>query len=330
MKYLIFIAILVSIEAKAQFGQYQVLDLPSGARSAALGGTMVSLADGEIQQFMNNPAVLDSVSLTDVSFSYNPYFADINVFSGAFYGNVGKAGPIAFGITYASYGEFDETDDAGNKVGSFTARDYVIAVGKSHSVGLFTLGVNAKLAQSAIESYSSTALTFDLGGVFRMPNKDISFGMAFKNFGFILSDYAVHQSDLPFDVQLGLTVKPEHMPFKFTLTTYNLVEENLIFRRENEDATSRTSATFDKALRRINIGAELILNKAIQFQIGYNHLRRQELKLDEKAGGAGFSYGISIGVKKIKFRYARAKYHIAGGANFISLETNLNKYKKIL
>ncbi|MFT6865296.1 MAG: hypothetical protein ACJA08_000113 [Cyclobacteriaceae bacterium] len=331
MRYLPVIFLVLSLSTHAQFGQYQALELPSGARSAALGGTMVSLADGELMQFMNNPAALDSVLLTDITFNYNPYFADINVFSGAYYGNYGKLGPLAIGLTYLSYGDFVETDDSGNEIGSFSAHDYVIAIGKSHQAGPFTLGVNMKFTQSAIESYSSTAMVFDLGGIYRVPESGVTFGLAFKNFGFKLNDYYQSiNSNIPFDVQMGVSIKPEYMPFKFTITTYNLVEENLVFKPENQAQTSRTSAYFDKVLRRVNIGTELILNDAIQVQLGYNHLRRQELKLEDTAGGAGLSYGLSIGIKKIKFRYARAKYHVAGGANFISLQTNLNNYKKIL
>lgn len=330
MRYLTIIFLFLAFASSAQFGQYQALDLPAGTRSAALGGTLVSLADGELMQFVNNPAVLDSVEISDIAINYNPYFADINVFSGAYYANIGKLGPVAFGLTYASFGEFIERDDSGNEIGTFTAQDYVISIGKSHQAGPFSLGVNVKFAQSAIESYSSSLLVFDLGGIYRVPNQDLTFALAFKNFGFRLSDFAVEQAKIPFDVQMGVTIKPEFMPFRFSITTYNLVEENLVFRQEDDLATSRVSSSVDKILRRVNIGTELVLNKAVQFQLGYNHLRRQELKLVDTAGGAGFSYGIAIGVKKLKFRYARSKYHAAGGANFISLETNLNNYKKIL
>ncbi len=331
MRYLSFILLLLTFSTHAQFGQYQALELPSGTRSAALGGTMVSLADGELMQFMNNPAVLDSVALGDIAFNYNPYFADINVFSGAYYGSFGKIGPMAIGLTYLSYGDFVETDPSGNDIGSFTANDYVLVIGKSRQAGPFSFGVNMKFTQSAIDSYSTSAMVFDLGGIYRVPNNDITFALAFKNFGFRFNDYfQAANSQLPFDVQMGVTIKPEYMPFRFTFTTYNLVEENLVFKQENQAQTSRTSAYVDKMLRRVNIGTELILNDAIQFQLGYNHLRRQELKLDETAGGAGLSYGFSVGIKRIRFRYARAKYHAAGGANFISLQTNLNSYKKIL
>ncbi|MEP0368517.1 MAG: type IX secretion system protein PorQ [Cyclobacteriaceae bacterium] len=330
MRILAVISLLLTFSAQAQFGQYQSLELPAGTRSAALGGTMVSLADGELMQFMNNPAVLDSVEVSDVTFNYNPYFADVNAFSGAYFADLGKIGPVAFGLTYLSFGEFTETDDTGNEIGRFNAYDYVLTVGKSQTVGPFTFGVNMKFAQSAIDSYSSSVMAFDLGGIYRFPDQNVTFGLAFKNFGFRLSDYATTKSQMPFDVQMGVTIKPEYMPFRFTITTYNLVEENLVFKPETDEQTSRTSAAFDKILRRINFGTELILNEALQFQFGYNHLRRQEMKVGDSAEGAGLSYGFSLGIKKFKFRYARSKYHAAGGANFISVQTNLNSYKKIL
>ena len=317
--------------AHAQWGGFQALELPAGARSAALGGTMVSVADGDIMQFMNNPAVLDSVKVQDVSLNFNPYFGGINVFSGSYYGDFGAAGPLAIGLTYLNYGDFMETDDSGAESGTFRASDYTIILGKSHQAGAFSMGVNMKLVHSSIESYGATALAFDLGGIYRSPKHDLTFGLAFKNFGFKMSDYyAASNTRLPFDVQLGVSVKPDHMPFRFTVTAYNLVEQNLVFEPETTERQSSLSAAADRIFRRINLGSELILNKSIQFQFGYNHLRRKELSLDDLGGGAGFSYGLSLKVKRLTFRYARATYHAAGGANFISLQTNFNSYRKIL
>ncbi len=326
-----FVLLIVTYTAHAQWGQFQALELPSGARSAALGGTMVSLADGDIMQFLNNPAVLDSVTVQDVSLNFNPYFQGINVFSGSYYGDFGKAGPVAVGLTYLNYGEFTQTDDTGAEEGTFRANDYVIALGKAHQAGAFTLGVNMKLAHSSIETYGATAMTFDLGGIYRSPQHDLTFGLVFKNFGFKLADYyAAETSTLPFDVQAGVSVKPDHMPFRFTITAYNLVEQNLVFTPENAEKRSSTSAAADRIFRRVNLGAELILNRSLQLQFGYNHLRKRELSLDDLGGGAGFSYGLSLKVKRLTFRYARATYHASGGANFISLHTNFHSYRKIL
>lgn len=303
--------------------------MPAGTRSAALGNQMVSLADGELMQFVNNPAVLDSVAFTDFAFGFNPYFAGISVFNGAYYGDFGFIGPLAIGLTYANYGDFEQRDATGAKQGSFSASDYVLTLGKSHSQGPFSMGINFKWVYSGIESYSASAVVFDLGGIYRSPVNDFTVGLAIKNLGFKTSDYfGISNTELPFDVQAGMTIKPEHMPFRFVITAYNLTNQNPIYQQDSE--LTGTTEVFDKIFRRVNVGTELILSKAIQLQLAYCHLRHQELKQVDAGGGAGFSYGFSIGIKKIRLRYARSTYHSAGGSNFISVETNLRSYKKIL
>ncbi|WP_258103744.1 type IX secretion system protein PorQ [Marinoscillum sp. MHG1-6] len=331
MRYAAAILFFIALSAHGQYGQFQSLNVPSGARSAALGNEMVSLADGELMQFVNNPAILDSVALTDLTFCFNPYFAGISVFSGAYYGDFGVIGPLAVGLTYVNYGQFDQTDPTGATLGNFNANDYVITLGKAHQQGPFTMGINLKWAYNSIESYSASALVFDVGGIYRSPVNDITMGLAIKNLGFRTSDYLGSiSSKIPFDVQAGLTVKPEHMPFRFVISAYNLAGQRAAYYMNSEAQLAGTTEFFDKIFRRINIGAELILNKSIQLDFAYSHLRHQELKMTNAGGGAGFSYGLTIGIKKIRLRYARATYHAAGGANFISIETNLKSYKKIL
>ena len=100
--------------------------------------------------------------------------------------------------------------------------------------------------------------------------------------------------------------------------------------RQSANESSRTVRAFDDFFRRINLGAELILSKNVQFLLGYNHLRRQELTLEETGAGAGFSYGLMIGIKKFTFRYARSVYHAKGGANFITIQSNLRSFNKVL
>ena len=313
----------------AQFSGYQSLQLPSGARNAALGGKVISLS-GDVTQFIHNPAALDSVDYTDIALSFSPYFAGIYQFSGQFYVPVEQIDGLAIGLSYLDYGDFVSTDPSGATGESFSASDYVITVGKSHRMSSFSVGVNVKLAHSAIESYSSTAFLADVGGMYHYPKGDFKIGLVFRNLGFRIQDYSGSSATrLPFDVQIGTSVKPQHMPVRFSVTAYNLMEEDLVFRQDGEDR-SRTVKAFDDFFRRINLGAEFIFSKNVHFLLGYNHLRRQELSLDETGAGAGFSYGLMIGIKKFTFRYARSVYHARGGANFITIQTNLRSFNKVL
>lgn len=313
----------------AQFSGYQSLQLPSGARNAALGGQVVSLS-GDITQFIHNPAALDSVEYTDVALSFSPYFAGIYQFSGQYYLPAGRVNGLAVGLSYLDYGEFVSTDPSGASGDNFSASDYLITVGKSHRMSSFSVGVNLKLAHSAIETYSSTALLADLGGMYHYPKGDFKIGLVFKNVGFRMDDYfGSARTELPFDVQIGTSVKPLYMPVRFSITAFNLVEEDLVFRQDGNES-SRTVRAFDGFFRRINLGAEFIFSKNVQFLLGYNHLRRQELSLSETGAGAGFSYGLMIGIRKFTFRYARSVYHASGGANFITIQSNLHSFNKVL
>lgn len=325
------ILILFSLPVHAQFAGFQSLNIPFGARNAALGGRAVSLADGDLMQFVHNPATLDSVASGAAAINFNPYFADIYAFSCGYQADLNKLGNWAFGLTYIDYGTFTQTADNGDELGTFHAADYVMAVGKSHRVGSFSLGANMKYAFNGIAGYGASLLLADMGGIYRSPVADFTVGLVFRNFGFVLQDFTGTASgNVPFDVAIGTSVKPEHMPFRFTISAFNLMENELYFEEEADVSTSKPVRIADKMFRRINLGTELIIHRNVQILLGYSHLRRQELKLTQSAHGAGFSYGLMIGIKQFSFRYAHATYHAAGGTDFFTIETNINSFKKIL
>lgn len=305
---------------------YQSLNLTTNARTAALAGSTISLG-GDASQFFENPATLDSVSKGTFFFNINPYFADVIVYSGAYTFDVKKIGTLVAGLNYVNFGSFEMTDETGESLGNFQVQDYNIVIGKSHQLGPFVLGANIKLTHSSIETYGSTAILGDIGGLFRV-NRNWNIGMVFKNIGIRISDYTAFSTPpIPFDVKIGTTFKPEHMPLQFTLTSTNLVDRNF---SEDSESSGRQNSQVDKILKRVNIGAELLLSKNFQLLFGYSHKRKQELKLNELGGGAGLSFGLMVKVKRFELRYSRATYHAAGGTSFISIQTNLNDFKRIL
>ncbi len=328
MRYLFQILLFFSFPVVAQFPGYQSLQLPSGARNAALGDQIVSLS-GDITQFVHNPAALDSIEVTDVAISFSPYFAGIYQFSGQYYLPFEKIGGMALGLSYLDYGDFISTDASGNTGDEFSGADYVIALGKSHRISSFTMGVNLKLAHQSIETYNSTAVLIDFGGMYHYPKGDFKIGLVFKNIGFRLNDFFGSSSTMfPTDIQIGTSIKPQYMPVRFTLTAHNLLQEGLVF--EEDENISGTVRAFDQFFRRVNLGAELILSKNVHFLLGYNHLRRQELSLEETGAGSGFSYGLMVGIKRFTLRYARSVYHARGGANFFTLQTNIHSFNQVL
>ncbi len=308
---------------------FEFLNLPTNARTAGLGGVIISATDNDVNMFLSNPALLDSANDNFLSFNQRAFYADIKYNSFAYTKNFNKLGVIGFGIQNFNYGNFESYDAAGNSIGTFSAGETAITIYKSRTQGLFTLGVNLKYVQSIIGNYRASGFFMDLGGVFKHPEKELTLAINFKSLGFLTSDYTdTSNSQLPFDVQIGATFKPKFMPFRFTFTGYNLARNEGAYFDESISLAEDKPKRFDRIFRHINIGTELILGKNFNIRMGYNHLLRKELRLQESARGAGISFGFMLRIKAFELAYSNAKYHAAGGTNFITITSDLNRVIK--
>lgn len=299
---------------------YTFLDVPSSARLAALGGVNVSLADRDVNLFSANPSLSDDTLDGFVSANYQFYLADIGQASFAYQDRFKKIGSLSFGLQHFSYGTIDSFDPAGLPLGTFNSSETALMVGKYFSANTFRFGATAKTLFSNLAGFRSTALSLDLGGLFVHPQQNLTIGLAIKNIGFSLTDYTeTSSSPLPFDVQIGTTFKPEHMPFRFSITAFDLTDyENF----ENEEDKP---STIDKVVRHLNVGTELLLSKNVNVLLAYNFRRRQELKVEEIGGGAGLSLGLSIQIKTLELVLSRVGYGPRQASYGFTLNSDLKK-----
>ena len=303
------------------------MSLPSSARASALGGDPIALSEKDLSLVGENPALMDSVAMEDIYLQYSPFFGGINLLNVGYAFDAQALGPLAINLSYLNYGSFERTDNIGTNQGSFSPQDYVIQVSKSHRMGLFVLGANLKFIHSSIDGFGASALATDLGGTFQLPNSDFTLGLVIKNLGFTIDQYANTDNDLPVDVQVGTSFKPQYMPARFTLN-FSMLGRDVGYFDANTTDQERAS-NVDTFFRHLSAGLELYIGKAITAMFGYDHLRNQELRLVQGNYGAGFSFGFNIKVKKFDFTFSRAVYHAAGGLNTLGVSTNLSQYKKI-
>lgn len=329
---ILLICICIAMQGMAQIGgsrSYDFLNLPVNATMSGLGGVGISTM-GLNNQWLVNPATMDSAAWGGASINFLDYFAGINYSNVSYVAEHAKLGGIGFGFQYLNHGMMDAFDPTGASLGSFDANEFAFTVGHGRAFGPFRMGVNLKLAASAIESFRSTALLMDVGGIFYpTENKLVSVGLGIRNIGFILSDYSeTSDSSVPFDVQLGATFKPQYMPLRFTVTAYNLTRADVIFFDQRITDPADEPGFSEQIFRRLNFGTEILLSENFQFQVGYNHMVRKELNLNNSPGSAGFSYGFLVKIKRIQLNYARAFYHVAAASNYFSVNTNINYYIK--
>jgi hypothetical protein len=199
----VFLTALASVHAQPFGGQrvFSFLDLPTHARVAALGGQVASAVSPDGAYHLNNPALADSVKNNELSISLMPYLAAAKYYTLQYGLPIRKAGTNghagwAVGLQYLTYGQFDLTDPAGNTLGTFTANDYALSLTHARTEGNFTLGATIKAVGSSIETYSAFGILADLGGVWRHPKRDLTFGLVAKNVGYLLKNYGPpHSAD---------------------------------------------------------------------------------------------------------------------------------------
>jgi hypothetical protein len=300
---------------------------------AGVGGMAVSGITNDPGMLYGNPALLNAEMDGRLALSYVDYLSDIRQSTAAFVHNTKGAGRWGYGISYLNYGDFTMYDPAGNEMGQFSVNDYHLSVSNAHTLGPITLGGTARFAVAGIAGNHSLALLTDVGGVFKHPEKDFSVGFAVKNLGYQVKPFdGSSREPMPLDVQLGATIKPEHMPLRFTITAHHLTQFDIVYldtaqtNRQTLDGTTKTTkkSVGDKIARHFTVGGELMLSKGFNLRVSYNHLRRRELRLDNTSGGAGLAFGALIKISKYQFEYTHAFYHVSGGANYITLSRNLS------
>ena len=323
------ITIVLCSFATAALGQsvstpaFNFLRLPSHARLAGLGGVNVSLADRDVNFFHNNPALAGDTLNGSASAGYQFYVGDVGNALFTYAHGAKSTGQIIGGIQHTNYGSFQGFDETGRETLQYDADETAVVIGRTHQIRNFRLGASVKGVFSNIAGYRATAVLLDIGGIFQHPEKDLVVGLVLKNMGIVVSDYTNTRSlNVPFDVQAGVTFKPEHMPLRFSFTGYRLSESDLL---ATADATAERYSALENVFSHLSFGAEILLHRNVEVLAGYNYLLHQSLKTDTGGAGAGICYGFSLFVKPVAFVFSRNTYTVGNAGYSFTLLTNMDQ-----
>jgi hypothetical protein len=285
---------------------YNFLRGDVGARAAAMAGTFVA-HNADPNCLFYNPAGLALIQQQSASVGFFKHLMDINAGSLVYAHPLEDVGVLSAGIVYYNYGSFDETDWQGQVLGTFRAADLAFTTAFSGSLEEnLTYGAGAKFIYSQIAGYASTALGFDAGILYSIPDSRITVGASIRNLGMQLSKFSETREDLPLDLSIGGTVVPKGLPLLFSVNFHKLNEE---------------SDSFADRFGSFSVGGEFTLSPVVQARFGYNNELRRELKLGTSAGLAGFSGGLGITVEQYRVDYALSSLGKVGSLHRITLAT---------
>ncbi|MBQ6723944.1 MAG: type IX secretion system protein PorQ [Paludibacteraceae bacterium] len=331
---------------------FSFMSLPASSRINALGGSNVSLSDGDISMGLCNPALLHENSHMNLQFNYS-YYLPGTMFGSVLYGhNFGRSSiekPIegepdkpnyfAVGMHYLDYGRMEYADMNGNLTGgSFGARDVLIDVMYARQLSpLFKVGVSLKPVFSIYESYSSFAIGADVGGHFQTPDSTFQMGIVLANIGWQLKGFYSHEGGsnhemLPLNLQLGLTYRVKHAPLRFHLQIHNMQTWYLNYEWTSLDKSPTTGDIlshdikwYDMLFRHTIWSFEIVpKSEAFYIAISYNHRRRAELQLSDQRSLAGFAIGAGVKIKQARIGFAMSQLTKSNFSYQLGLTLDIN------
>ncbi|MGB0805689.1 MAG: type IX secretion system protein PorQ [Salibacteraceae bacterium] len=331
-----------AIQAQVNSGQtYKFLNLPTSARSAAMGGSFISSGSSDLNLVADNPSVLDSTMHKLATISYINYLSDINMGYMAYSKYYQGVGTFSAGFQFIGYGEFVRADETGQQYGTFNAGDYAFDVSYGRAIdSLFSVGSSMKIIYSNYDYLNSFGVAFDIGGTYVSKKKLFTAGAVINNIGMELKPYIKgERQKLPLTIQVAGSIKLDKAPLRFTFLANNLQTWDLTGNQAVEGlptiapsgssiAAEQSSFTVDNFFRHFVFGAEILPSENFFIQIAYNYLRKKELSIPGTTSLNAFSFGLGLRIKRLKFSYALASYTAAATSHHLTLSTDLKSFRR--
>jgi len=189
------------------------LNLPVGARAAAMGGAYSAISE-EASAVYWNPAGLVQIPKLSAVFMRSQYLADISYQYAAYAHRLSYDTVIAGSVLMTDIGSITERDLSGTESGSFTPRDQVFTLSYSKAILEFSdkdidvsVGVSAKYIKSSIvgsaKSYAGDVgiMTYNFGDIpYRLSVTATNMGGGLK--------YDKESNPLPLTFKLGGAINP--------------------------------------------------------------------------------------------------------------------------
>jgi long-subunit fatty acid transport protein len=287
---------------------YDFLRSDVSARAAALGGSFVTMIDDPNSIFYN-PAGLASLTGNRVSFGFFKHLMDINSGYASYGTEIPKLGFVGFGAVYINYGQFQQTGEEGQNLGTFGAGEFALSAGYAGELESgFNYGVNAKFIYSSIANYNSSGAAVDFGLLYSAVPQRLILGASLLNLGTQFNPYINTREDLPLDLKIGASIYPEHLPAVILVSFDGLNEQQ---------------NNFGNRLKAFAVGVEFTASPNVQLRFGYNNENRQDLTIGQSAGFAGLSLGIGFTNNTYNIDYGYTSYGKIGDLHRVSIALSL-------
>ncbi len=320
---------------------FNSLQIPSSARMSSVAGSGFAIVDNDAALVTDNASLMTAEMDGSCTFNFFNYFDAIDKGSFSFVKHFKDIGTFNAAFQYVDYGGARQTDITGTTTGSISANDIVMNLAYAKTLSKhITGGVNFKFINSNIAGYQSSGIAGDISATYFNPDRELGISLIVQNIGAQLSTYSGQgdREPLPYEVKLGFAKKIKHAPFRLLVTLENLQQWDLTKLNPNAPVQTnplngekivQTEATFfDKMMRHVVFGTEIVLSKNFLIRGGFDYRQRREMQLAARPRMVGFNFGLSFRINRFHLTYGRSFYHLAGGVNQFTIVTKLVYFKK--
>jgi hypothetical protein len=241
-----------------------------GARSAAMGGTGVSLG-GDADAAFWNPAALATARARELAVSHAARALSVSDESLAYVHPL-RTGGVGARVFIRRVGDAPGYDASGGKISDYGATDTVMTAGYGRSVGRrLKLGAAVKQARQSIAGYSGGAVAADAGLLYPMASWPLTLALGARNMGGKAS-FLQEKTALPRLLDAGASAR--------------LFSGALVLAVEGHNGSGETFW---------NGGLEFWAHNLLAFRAGLDTRR-------DAGGGAGFGFGVRL--KRVRVDYA--------------------------
>ncbi len=306
--------------------------LPLGARSAALGGAYVAVAEGPFAIYWN-PAGITQDSRMSTAYQNTALYANISQKAFAVTYAVTPNDHVGMLMNYVDIGEMDITTMLEPEGTGSTYKAANMAIHLTYARKLtdrVSFGFTAKYFQEKIWLEVARGYALDLGTVYSVYQKGFKIGMSLTNLGpetgIADGPHLMFYKDAPEEYPAApqpeamLSTKKFPLPLSFSLgVSSNIFGKNAVYENNEHRITVLMSANdaFDTQFR-TNYGIEYSWLEYFALRAGY-YLGYDAVK---------YTFGFGLDLKKylkyaFKMNYAWMDYGDLGDVNLWSLELSL-------
>jgi hypothetical protein len=313
---------------------FQNLNTCYNARNIGLGGDIITLRDGDLNLGLSNPAMLNSEMINKGTISQTLLSGGINTGGLTYCNKIGNTIGLAH-FRYINYGKMKRTDINGTDLGTFTPGDFIVGASALKKINeRMFVGATFNFLYSQLDSYTTFGNSLDIGGTYLNPDKRLVFSGVIKNLGVQWKGYNHKRNPLPLEIQLGVSHKLEHAPFRFSFVAQNLQKWDLSYNdpsaKDKVDPLTgdtifvKKAGVIEKIARHALIQTELLFGPKFHLRIGFDYQRRREMGLTNRPGLAGFSFGTGLYFKRFTLDYGWLIYSAAGYQHALSITIPIN------